>query len=169
MRIMKVRHTARALIVNPASEVLLLSVTLPWMRGPTWTMPGGGIEDGETAAECTRREIKEETGYDYGGELIPAWKSTIEYQYLGEDLTVHEQYFVAHVRERFTPTMAAMMDYEKDFSLDLRWVGLDELTNGQGHYSPRQIPEMVQLVRGRNLPSKPVRLSNPLPENYRPA
>jgi 8-oxo-dGTP diphosphatase len=29
-----------------------------------WAIPGGRIEDGETAEECARREMKEETGLD---------------------------------------------------------------------------------------------------------
>lgn len=169
MRLVKVRRTARALIVNPQFEVLLLRVSLPWLDGPTWTMPGGGIEDGESAAECTRREIQEETGYHYVGELIPAWQSRIEYQYLGEGFTVNEQYFVARVPEKFEPSMDDMMDYEKDFSLELKWVGLSELSNGSDYYSPRHIPNMVQLVREGKLPGTPVQLSQPLPDNYRPA
>jgi 8-oxo-dGTP diphosphatase len=29
-----------------------------------WAVPGGRIEDGETAEECAKREMKEETGLD---------------------------------------------------------------------------------------------------------
>lgn len=29
-----------------------------------WTLPGGGVEIGETPQECCRREVREETGFD---------------------------------------------------------------------------------------------------------
>lgn len=36
---------------------------------PGWHFPGGGVEPGETAAECARREGVEETGYEAEGPL----------------------------------------------------------------------------------------------------
>jgi 8-oxo-dGTP pyrophosphatase MutT (NUDIX family) len=38
---------------------------LPGLSAPDhWVFPGGGIHEGETEAECARRECREETGYD---------------------------------------------------------------------------------------------------------
>lgn len=161
------RQTARALIVNPKQEVLLISVSLPWMTSPTWTMPGGGIEPGETAEECARREIYEETGFSHQGDMQPCWHGTIEFEHQGKMFRVHEQYFVARVAESFTPTMAKMLDYEKDFSLEISWCASDLLLSPDVYCSPKPIPNMLQRVLTDQLPQQSERLSDLMPSNYR--
>lgn len=44
-------------------ERILLAL---WNEGPApaWTVPGGGVEDGETPRQAAIREVREETGYD---------------------------------------------------------------------------------------------------------
>lgn len=165
---LKVRRTARALIVSDDFQVLLLSITLPWLEGPTWTMPGGGIEEDESAEACARREIREETGHDYRGDLVPAWLGTIEFEYKNQLHRVEEQYFIARVTAPFEPSMANMMDYEKNFSLELRWLDLADLAS-EAHFSPRHIPDMVKKIKGQRLPSTPEQLKGLMPDNYRPA
>lgn len=56
------RLAAYALIVDDQERVLLASWNEP--AEPQWTMPGGGVELHETAAEGAIRELREETGYD---------------------------------------------------------------------------------------------------------
>jgi 8-oxo-dGTP pyrophosphatase MutT (NUDIX family) len=59
---------AGILLRAPDGQILLLRRT---GRDHTdeWAFPGGGVEDGETAEECARRELLEETALTYKGNL----------------------------------------------------------------------------------------------------
>jgi 8-oxo-dGTP diphosphatase len=65
-----------AVLIDDADRILLAL----WNEGttPAWTVPGGGVEAGESPEQAAVREVREETGYDI--ELV---------RLLGEDrLTV---------------------------------------------------------------------------------
>jgi len=63
------RQGCSILFVNEQSQVLLfLRDDLPHIPYPnTWDVPGGHVEEGETAAQCIVREMKEEMGLDLEG------------------------------------------------------------------------------------------------------
>lgn len=162
----KERHTARAIILNPENEILLLSVNLPWLDGATWMLPGGGIEGNESAEQCARREIFEETGYRHEGALTLHWHGTTEFIYQGDLHKVHERYFLMRVTETFTPTMAEMMDYERDFTLDIAWCNFQQLSQPKVHCSPKQIPRMLKQIESNALSSDPDQIFDVMPANY---
>jgi ADP-ribose pyrophosphatase YjhB (NUDIX family) len=58
---MDIRVAAYGVIVDDGRMLLA-----HWNEGGRsgWTLPGGGIEEGEDPADAAVREIKEETGYD---------------------------------------------------------------------------------------------------------
>ena len=58
---MDLRVAAYAVVTDDSDRVLLAR----WTEGRrmAWTLPGGGLEDGEDPEDAVRREVREETGY----------------------------------------------------------------------------------------------------------
>ena len=56
------RVAAYALCQDEDGRILLARLTYPEMKAGHWTLPGGGIDFGESPAEAVLRELTEETG-----------------------------------------------------------------------------------------------------------
>ena len=52
----------RVIVQNDEGKILMVKQVHP--ERTVWMVPGGGIEEGETAAEAVVREMREETGLD---------------------------------------------------------------------------------------------------------
>jgi 8-oxo-dGTP pyrophosphatase MutT (NUDIX family) len=63
----------------------------------TWAFPGGGIKDGEDAAQCAWREFFEETGYRLGDAGKPLMQRVKD----GVDFTT----FVTDCEDEFVPRL----------------------------------------------------------------
>lgn len=62
-------RAAGILFLTPEKKTLMLRNADGDEFPGVWGFPGGKQEDGETLEACARRECKEETGFDYAGEL----------------------------------------------------------------------------------------------------
>lgn len=88
----EVKSASGVLLISPDGRVLLCRRK----DGTGWAFPGGHIEEGETPEQTARRELAEETGKTFDGEMRP-WTRRIKD---GVDFTT----FIAEV-EAFDPEL----------------------------------------------------------------
>ena len=116
---MDVRIGAYGVIVS-GGELLLAH----WDEGGRtgWTLPGGGLEDFETAEQAAVREIEEETGIQ--GRIVDGL-GTIDYWFSVEGKRVHK-----HVHHYLLLATGGSLSTEGDpdhEAIDVAWVPLEEL------------------------------------------
>ncbi|WP_326657188.1 NUDIX hydrolase [Streptomyces sp. NBC_00385] len=60
-------------IIRQGDEILLVRESLGAAGEILWSLPGGGVEDGELMHEALRRELREETGLLVGDPVRTAF------------------------------------------------------------------------------------------------
>lgn len=137
----KDRHAARAIILTPSHEILLMRMAFPRLAEDLWILPGGGIDAGETAEAAVQRELYEETG---AAGLVPEaqlWHRTFV---LEETATrMRQRYFLIRAA-RYEPVATALLGDEADWLQEYRWWHLDELKAA----APALNVEPANLARG---------------------
>lgn len=103
---------ARAVIVNEQGQILLVR---HWAGGSRWSLPGGGVEKGETPQRAIQRELKEELN-------LVVTSQNIEYF-----TTIHTEYeapiFIVHVQCQ----QVSLDGFNRREIAALNWVTLDSL------------------------------------------
>ena len=102
----------------------------------TWAFPGGRLELGETLAEAAVREAREETGLDVEPGEVAA---VVEFIDRDEQGKVRWHYVIVDLLA--TPVGGTLQP--GDDSLDVRWVGLEEI--GTLDLAPR-MARIIQKV-----------------------
>lgn len=121
---MEIRVAAYAVVTDDDSRVLLAH----WIDGRrgAWTMPGGGIEDGEDPEHAARREVHEETGYRVDIEELLGIHSRVipaAHRISDSGLALHTLRIVYRAR-----VTSGRLRHEKNGSTDRAgWFALDEV------------------------------------------
>ena len=112
----------RALLLDPADQILLLRGRDPGVANPTtwWFTPGGGINPDEQPLAALRRECWEELGYVPEQFHGPIARRRYCFEFDKHWLVQDTEYFWARV-PAFDPMPQHLSELEKRFLLGWRW------------------------------------------------
>ena len=85
-----------------------------------YTLPGGGIEDGETPEQAAVRELWEECSVS--GKIV---KNLGTYHFPHSDVTVHT--FYVDIDKQSPVIGASLTEEERQVLLEVRWMALNEI------------------------------------------
>jgi 8-oxo-dGTP pyrophosphatase MutT (NUDIX family) len=149
------REAARAILLTPQHEVLLLRVRLPELDESFWIAPGGGLERGETVEECLRRELREEVGLDQLtlGPLV--WRRQHTFNWARRRICQRERYHVVRV-EKFEPRM--LDEAEAKVLERFQWWPAHELFSARERLTPLSLAHIVARYLSEGAPTEPIEL-----------
>lgn len=153
---LRIRSTARALLVTPDREILLVRYVAHAIGRHFWITPGGGIEAGESEREAAAREVAEETGLA-DARIGPAvWTRSVAIPWAEPPFVQRETYFWTPTT-RFEPSSAAIPTEAERSEIDAyRWWRLDEIEASLERFAPRKLGPLLRGLFELGLPERPV-------------
>ena len=153
---LRVRHAARAVVLDPDGRVLLTRFAFRDGR-VVWTTVGGGLEEGETHEDAIRRELVEEAGL-HVEELGPCiWvRDHVIPDPVSFDVQ-SERYFLVRTAA-FEPVPALSWSaLEAEGMTDLRWWSVEEiLAATETRFGPRSLGSLLGDLLRNGPPSAPL-------------
>jgi 8-oxo-dGTP pyrophosphatase MutT (NUDIX family) len=141
------RLAARVFLVDRDGSILLLRGRDPNRHeaGWWWLTPGGGIDEGETAEEAARREVREETGLvvDDVGEVV--FRRAVQFDFEGLRYNQREEFFCVRC-DRFVIDDSGWTDIERRSMAEHRWWTQAELAVTAETVYPEQLAAVLKNI-----------------------
>ncbi|MFP5518262.1 MAG: tRNA adenosine(34) deaminase TadA [Bdellovibrionia bacterium] len=146
----QVRKRAEALVLKD-NHILVVHLQDPEDGRHIYTLPGGGVDEGEAPIETAQREAFEETGYRI--EIVPDLSVSKEFDFMwkGTLVSCHTTYFLARLlNPESSPTVVKDAEYNKGFE----WMPISKVLDLWTPY-PKAKAAVEKLLKKRHLLNKP--------------
>ena len=159
MRDLRIRQAVRALLVTPDQHILLVRFEFP--DATVWSLPGGGIDPGESHLDALHRELIEEVGLHDPRIGSHVWSrehlvSHLDGLWDGQQ----DRYYLVEASDRFEPTPALSWEQLREERLhELRWWHLDDIetaTIDGVWFSPRRLGPLLRDLVTHGPPATPL-------------
>ncbi|WSR62677.1 NUDIX domain-containing protein [Streptomyces sp. NBC_01198] len=150
------RQAARVAVLDPSGSVYMFRYDNE-EAGIHWSMPGGGMDPGETPEQAALRELREETGWaDLDlGPLLWLWEH--DFTRVGVRVRQHEHIYLAHGPRR--DLLGDLGDaHAADRIQHGRWWSPDELAAATEAMWPPQLSSLLATLRTEGPPATPIDL-----------
>lgn len=144
------QHSARQAVCSSSTRpgVLLLEGFDPAKPDDRyWFTIGGGIDEGETAAQAALRELREEAGIVAPADQLagPVWRRTTEFSFDRTRYRQEEDYYLLRVGQ-VQVSLAGLDDIERHTVTGYRWWSRQELVATAETFYPPELPDLLRRL-----------------------
>lgn len=130
-------------IVCKDNHVLMVHLNAPTQETPFWTVPGGGVQFGESAKEAVEREILEETGVVAKTEYLVEVAEFVRPPFHAIELFWKMNFQSGEVKLGSDPELG-----NRQIILSAEWIEISRL--GELAIMPEFLPELIVSLEAKS-------------------